>query len=99
MRKKVADAEGLLGQIQELTAEARRLKSKAEGKGDLRTALSAIRELVRMVELLAKLRGELAPAPQQVNIALVPEWRVVMDRLGDFPEARVAVARALEEAS
>ena len=60
----VADAEGLLGQIQKLTAEAHRLKSKAEDKGDLRTALSAIRELVRMVELLAKLRGELDESPK-----------------------------------
>ena len=49
--QKVADAEGLLGQIQKLTAEARKIKSMAEDKGDLRTALSAIRELVRMVEL------------------------------------------------
>ena len=93
--QKVADAEGLLGQIQKLTAEAHRLKSKAEDKGDLRTALSAIRELVRMVELLAKLRGELDESPK-VALVAIQEWPLVQQALVSYPEARQAVARALE---
>lgn len=94
----VVRADSLLDRLEDLTGEAHRLKEKAERAGDLRTSLAAIRELVRMVDLMAKVSGELAPATQQVNIALIPEWRVVLDRLGDFPEARVAVARALERA-
>ena len=93
--QKVADAEGLLGQIQKLTAEARKIKSMAEDKGDLRTALSAIRELVRMVELLAKLRGELDESPK-VAVVSLPEWRHVVRVLDSYPQVRLEVARALE---
>ena len=93
--QQVAEAEGLLGQLQELTVEARRLKSKAENKGDLRTALSAIRELVRMVELLAKLRGELDESPK-VAVVSLPEWGAVVRVLDSYPQAKLEVARALE---
>ena len=93
--QKVADGEGLLGQIQKLTVEARTIKSMAEDKGDLRTALSAIRELVRMVELLAKLRGELDESPK-VAVVSLPEWRHVVRVLDSYPEVRLEVARALE---
>jgi len=91
----VAAADGLLEQLEDLTAEAHRLKAKAEKKGDLRTALSAVRELVRMVELLAKLRGELDESPK-VALVAVPEWRTVLGALDPYPEARLAVGRALE---
>jgi hypothetical protein len=42
-----------------MTMEAQRLKGKAELAGDYRTALAAVREMCRIVELVAKLRGEL----------------------------------------
>lgn len=88
-------AESLMERLEQLTDEARRIKTKAEASGDLRTALAAVRELVRVVELLAKLEGDLDDRPI-VNIAVVPEWRVVLGVLDAYPEARVAVARALE---
>jgi hypothetical protein len=94
--QEVVHADGLLDRLEGLNAEAHRLMDKAEREGDLRTSLAAVRELVRIVELMAKVTGELAPVTQTVNVALIPEWRVVMDRLGDFPDARVAVSRALE---
>lgn len=96
--QQVAAADGLLERLEDLTTEAHRLKTKAEKGGDLRTALSAVRELVRMVELLAKLRGELDESPK-VALVAVPEWRRVLVALQPFPEARVAVARALETPS
>jgi len=90
-----AEADGLLARLEELTSEAHRLKGKAEAAGDLRTALSAIRELVRIIELLAKLRGELDESPK-LALVMVPEWLVVQRVLAGFPEARQAVIGALE---
>ena len=48
-----------LGQLDELTHEADRMKQQAEAEGDFRTALAAISLMCRIVELAAKLRGEL----------------------------------------
>ena len=48
-----------MDQLRNLTSEAQRLKEKAETAGDYRTALAAVRELCRIVELVAKLRGEI----------------------------------------
>ena len=52
------DARGLLAQLQGLMDAARRVERKAEDEGDHRTALAAIRELNRMVELHVKLAGD-----------------------------------------
>src|SRR5712692_11858896 len=48
-----------LGQLEDLTHEADRMKEQAEADGDFRTALAAISLMCRIVELAAKLRGEL----------------------------------------
>ena len=48
-----------LAQLDELAQEGKRIKEEAEAAGDYRTALSCIRELWHLVELMAKLRGEL----------------------------------------
>jgi len=50
-------ADNLLARVGELEVEARRIAKKAEDAGDLKTALSGIRELSRIVELMAKLTG------------------------------------------
>src|SRR5258706_6002792 len=47
----------LMGKIIQLGDEARRLGKKAEDAGDLRGALAAVRELVRIVELLGRIEG------------------------------------------
>jgi hypothetical protein len=49
----------LVEQLRALTIKAKYLKGKSELAGDHRTALLAVRELRRIVELVAKLRGEL----------------------------------------
>jgi hypothetical protein len=51
--------DSLLAQLRGLTSEAQRLKATAERAGDYRAALAAVRELCRIVELMAKLSGEL----------------------------------------
>ena len=71
----VARADGLLDQLRELTAEAQRIKQKAEKEGDYRAALAAVRELCRIVELIARLRGELDERVQMniLNVRLDPD--------------------------
>ena len=63
------------GQLEELQQEAERIEEQAEASGDYRTALGAIRELCRIVELVAKLRGELHEQPQTniLNVNLDPD--------------------------
>jgi hypothetical protein len=60
--------------------------------------LKAVAQLRPSVELLAKLVGELDEHPQ-VNVTLSPEWQAVrgglLEALGPYPDARVAVARQL----
>src|SRR5215471_4729358 len=55
----VVHGDSLVAQLHELTSEAQRLKAAAEKAGDYRGALAAVRELCRIVELIAKLSGEL----------------------------------------
>jgi len=94
------EADNLLEQVADLQKQAQAIKDKAEAAGDLKTALQGIRELVRIVELLAKLRGELDERPQ-VNILLSPQWlevrAVLLKALAPYPDARQAAAQALLE--
>jgi hypothetical protein len=97
----VEQAVGLLGSIAQLQDEARRLGMLAEKHGDLKTALQAVREIVRMVELVAKAQGEIGDGSTTVNVALVqaPEWHDLRARivaaLAPFPEAQAAVLEAI----
>ena len=93
--EEVARADTLIGQLLTLQADARRIGKKAEDTGDLRTALAGVRELVRIVELTAKLIGELDGRPQ-VNVLVAPEWlrvrAALLEALRPYPAARQAVA-------
>ncbi len=94
----VAAADNLLAQVRDLQARALTILGKAEGTGDLRTALGAIREARSNLELLAKLVGELDERPT-VNVLLAPEWvtlrATILGALASFPDARAAVASRL----
>lgn len=94
----VAHADDLLDKVRALEKDARRIRDKAEAEGDYKTALSGIRELTRIVELLAKLLGELDERPQ-VNVLLAPQWlnvrSVLLAALAPYPQARTSVAEAL----
>jgi hypothetical protein len=99
--EEVAQADDLLSQVRDLQARALAILDKAEAAGELRTALSAIREARGNLELLAKLLGELDERPQ-VNVLVSPEWlelrTVIVGALEPHPEARGTVLRALEGA-
>jgi hypothetical protein len=57
--KEIAQADDLLSQLKQLNAKARELAAKAESAGDYRTALMAVRELTRLLELTGRITGEL----------------------------------------
>ncbi len=96
----VARADTLLEQVKSLQARALTILDKAEASGDLRTALSAIREARGNLELLAKLLGELQQEGT-INLVVAPEWlslrAVVVEALAPYPQAKTAVLEALSE--
>lgn len=91
-------ADDLLARIDRLESEASGALDRLKADGDDRGVLAAVRELSRIVELLARIRGEL---PSEVQILIAPEWvtvrAVVIGALSDHPEARTAVVDALEQ--
>ena len=97
----VVEADNLLAQVGDLQRRALAILDKAEEAGELRTALSAIREARGNLELLAKLLGELDERPV-VNLNISPEWlelrAVIVGALEPHPEALSAVVGALEGA-
>lgn len=68
--REAASADTLAAKLVAIEGEARRLGQKAEEAGDTRTALMAVRELVRLIELAARISGELQGAKVQVNLSL-----------------------------
>lgn len=53
--REVARADDLLRKVSELEAEARRIGRKAEREGDLRCAIASVKQLMDIVDLLARL--------------------------------------------
>ena len=83
--QEVAQADDLLEQVRNLQGRALAILDKAERAGELRTALSAIREARGNLELLGKLLGELDERPV-INLTDSPEWL----------ELRTVIVTALE---
>lgn len=96
--QEVAHADTLLEQVRTLQGRALSILDRADEAGDLRTALSAIREARGNLELLAKLLGELQQEGT-VNVTVSPEWltlrAVVIQALQPYPDAARAVSKAL----
>ncbi len=99
--QETAQADSLLVQVVELRDKALSILGKAEQAGELRTALTGIREARACLELLAKLQGELAQ-DGAINVVLAPQWlelrTAILQTLEPWPEARLALARAVREA-
>lgn len=89
----------LLAEAQSLRRRAMALLGKAETVGELRTALAGVREAGRLLELEAKLRGQIEAAPT-VSVVLSPAWlqvqTVILAAIEPYPAARDALVRALE---
>jgi hypothetical protein len=68
----VGKADNLVRQIESLKAKASQILQKAESGGDLRTALAGVRELARLIELVAKMTSDLRISPiNTVNVELI----------------------------
>ena len=97
--QEVAQADSLLEEVISLQSRALAILNTAEGVGDLRTALGAIREARGNLELLAKLVGQLDERPQ-VHLHLSPEWlelrTTIVGALEGHREAKEAVLNVLE---
>jgi hypothetical protein len=97
----VSRADALLAQAEALRSNVMELLEEARDDGDLRTAVSAIGQARGVIELLARLAGELSNT--KVNVVVTAEWAeirtLVLQTLDPFPEARSALAAALEDVS
>ena len=98
--EETARADDLLGELRELQATTLALLRKAEAAGKLGTAVMAIGEARRNLELLAKLIGQLDERPV-LNLLVSVEWltlrAALLSALTPYPEARAAVADRLIE--
>ena len=98
--KEVALTDDLLSEVRRLQTRTLAILEATEVSGEYRTALAAIAEVRRNVELLGKLAGELAARPV-VNLRISNEWvqirSAMIDALAPYPEARSAVAERLLE--
>jgi hypothetical protein len=99
-----ADERGqtLAERLEGLYLRAHRILDAAESGHSGTLGLAAIRELRGIAELLGRLSGELrpdSPTVQFLNLQSAPEWvaarTALLDALGPFPEARLAVVDAL----
>jgi hypothetical protein len=73
--KEIEDGKSISLQLRELNLQVEQLKARADRTGDYRAALAALREKTRLVELEARLTGELNEKPEVkiVNLNLDAE--------------------------
>ena len=97
----VAEADDLLGRVEALQRRTLAILEAAEETGELRTALSAIKEARGNLELVGRITKELDERPT-LNLYMNPEWlelrAVIVGALEHRREAREAVLRALDRA-
>lgn len=99
---KITESEGILQHLVALRGRFYRLLDQAEDLGDFSSAARAGQQLLKNVELTAKLLGELQTGGTSItqNVLVMPEYHglrvALLSALKPFPEARLAVVRALE---
>jgi hypothetical protein len=88
----------LADEVARLRAEASSIGAAARKQQDLRTALAAVEKQGRLIELQAKLIGEL-DSRAQVNILMHPDFAkirvLLVGSVGPCPECRARVAEGL----
>ena len=93
--QEVAHADGLMAQLQSLQQKVLEILNRAEGSGDLRSALSALREFRGTVELTARLTGQMSYTSRPTHVIEQP--RPYADVPFEQLEAVVAKLDELEE--
>ncbi len=101
-RRADAGPESALDRLEELYGRASVVLEAAEREGQASLSLAAIRELRGIVEMLARITGELDDRPQLnvLNVHATPEWLATRDAmlgaLSPYPDAARAVAARLQ---
>jgi len=99
--ERAARADSLLDRIEALHSRTLAILEAVEGTDEHGTALAAIREARRNLELIGEVTWELDRAGT-INLELTVEWQevkaVLVNTLASYPEAKQAVFNALEEA-
>lgn len=89
-------------QLRAINAACLEVLREARTSGKSMMLLQAVDRIARQIELQAKLLGQIQDGAT-VNVAVLPEWhgirQVVLQALGPYPDARLAVAEALKGAS
>ena len=98
----VAHADDLLAQMEKLQKTTLYILNTAGKAGDLRTALQAVGQARKNLELLARLTGELQEQQTNVNVLITsPDWlrvrSALLQALEPYPDARLAVLEALND--
>ena len=98
--ERAASADTLLDRIEGLHSRTMAILEAVEGTDEHGTALAAIREARRNLELVGGVTRELDRGATTINLALNPEWLelrgVIIAALEPHPAARDSVLRALE---
>ncbi len=85
-----------LSEMEWMREQARLIYTDVRNDRDHRTSLQALGELRKQTELYSELTGEL---DRSTHVELHQEWvnmrEIIFQALAPFPEARIAVARAL----
>ena len=98
----VSNADTLLHEVKMLLEQAQSLTGAAQAAGDLRTALQGIGKVKEILELLARLAGEIDNSTKvQVNIGSpsitsCPEWSTVIHIIDRHPEVKAELVEALQ---
>jgi hypothetical protein len=98
--QEVAQADDLLEELGKLRRITWAILGKALAANDLKTTLQAVAQAKSNLELMARLEERLRDGVT-INILAVPEWitlrTVILRSLEPYPEARLALAEALQE--
>jgi hypothetical protein len=88
----------VMQQLRAINAACLEVLTKARAAEKHSTLLGAVDRILRQIELQARLLGEIQDGTT-VNVLIAPEWHqvrlVVVNALRPYPEARAAVAQAL----
>jgi hypothetical protein len=110
--QEIAQADSLVDELRGLATKARTLTAQAEESGDIRTALMGLREIARILELRARVAGEIAGAQVSINIAAFPIDQLTDDQADELhrkleerridrlipPQQRAEIAARMEDA-
>ena len=92
--REVIKADNNIDRLKALQAEAQEILEEAKRSRTLHIALEAIRELSRLIELQAKLAGELR---QQIDLYIHPDYvkmrTIILQVLEPHPQIRTKIAR------